>query len=94
MSHLLTTLGITGVLVAFVTAADSNATSTCTFTGSEGHIDVELAKNNCSTIILDSLSVPGNVTLNLENLNDGTNVCTSESNYNMMGISATDLLFA
>lgn len=47
----------------------------CTFTGSDGYLEVNQTKNSCSNIILDSLRVPGGVTLNLENLNDGTTVC-------------------
>lgn len=46
----------------------------CTFTGTDGYLEVNQTKNSCSTIILDSLQVPGGVTLNLENLNDGTTV--------------------
>lgn len=49
--------------------------ASCTFTGSDGYLQVNQTKNSCSTIVLDSLQVPGGVTLNLENLNDGTTVC-------------------
>lgn len=48
--------------------------ATCTFTGSDGYLQVNQTKNSCSTIVLDSLQVPGGVTLNLEDLNDGTTV--------------------
>lgn len=47
----------------------------CTLTGSDGYLQVNQTKNSCSTIVLDSLQVPGGVTLNLEDLNDGTTVC-------------------
>lgn len=52
--------------------------SSCTFTGTDGHSKASEAKSTCSTIILDSLQVPGGVTLDLEDLNDGTTVCHFE----------------
>lgn len=51
----------------------ANDTS-CIFTGPEGYLDVLAAKTSCSDIVLSNLQVPGNVTLNLEGLNDGTTV--------------------
>ncbi|POS68853.1 polygalacturonase 1 precursor [Diaporthe helianthi] len=46
----------------------------CTFSGSDGYLQASQNKKSCSNIVLDSLEVPGGVTLNLENLNDGTTV--------------------
>lgn len=57
-------------------AAD-NTTFDCTFSGPDGYLQISQAKKSCSNIILDSLEIPGGVTLNLEKLNDGTTVCTT-----------------
>lgn len=57
-------------------AAD-NTTFDCTFSGPDGYLQISQAKNSCSNIVLDSLEIPGGVTLNLEKLNDGTIVCTT-----------------
>lgn len=54
-------------------AAD-NTTFGCTFSGPDGYLQISQAKNSCSDIVLDSLEIPGGVTLNLEKLNDGTTV--------------------
>ncbi|CZR54943.1 related endopolygalacturonase C [Phialocephala subalpina] len=48
--------------------------TTCTFSGSSGYSLASKSKTSCSTIVLSSLTVPSGVTLNLEKLNDGTNV--------------------
>lgn len=56
-------------------AAD-NTTFDCTFSGPDGYLQISQAKNSCSNIVLDSLQIPGGVTLNLEKLNDGTTVST------------------
>lgn len=74
----ITTAGVVAFLslsgAALATYVVDNATSTCTFSGSDGYQDVSENKNSCSTIILDSLEVPGGETLDLEDLNDGTTV--------------------
>lgn len=49
----------------------------CTFSGADGYLQASQGKNSCSNIVLDSLQVPGGVTLNLEKLNDGTTVCSA-----------------
>lgn len=67
-------LGLTVVLMQPASALMHRADSACTFTGSTGYSEVSQTKNECSTIILDSLEVPGGVTLDLEDLNDGTTV--------------------
>lgn len=68
-------LGLSRVLASPTVSTAQRADDTsCTFTGSDGYLQVNQTKNQCSTIILDSLEVPGGVTLNLENLNDGTTV--------------------
>jgi len=48
--------------------------TTCTFSGSNGYSQASVSKTQCATIVLDSLTVPSGVTLNLEKLNDGTTV--------------------
>lgn len=48
--------------------------TTCTFSGSNGYSQASVSKTSCATIVLDSLTVPSGVTLNLEKLNDGTTV--------------------
>lgn len=48
--------------------------TTCTFSGSIGYSQASVSKTSCATIVLDSLTVPSGVTLNLEKLNDGTTV--------------------
>lgn len=63
-------------LASGVLAAD-NTTFDCTFSGPDGYLQIAQAKKSCSNIVLDSLQIPGNVTLNLEKLNDGTTVCTT-----------------
>lgn len=55
-------------------AVERRANASCTFTGSEGYLDVLASKTSCSDIVLSNLEVPGGVTLNLEGLNDGTTV--------------------
>ncbi|KAH8662603.1 glycoside hydrolase [Xylariales sp. PMI_506] len=58
----------------FEDAVAKRATATCTFSGSSGYASASASKASCSTIILNSLTVPGGTTLNLEKLNDGTTV--------------------
>lgn len=65
---------LSGVFASPAVVLATRDNTTCTFTGSDGYLKVNQTKNSCSTIILDSLEVPGGVTLNLENLNDGTTV--------------------
>lgn len=67
-------LGLFSGLAQPASALTSRANSTCTFTGADGYLKLSQTKNDCSTIVLDSLQVPGNVTLDLEDLNDGTTV--------------------
>ncbi|KAK7741795.1 hypothetical protein SLS53_004859 [Cytospora paraplurivora] len=66
-------LSLSGALAASA-SNNSTASSSCTFTGSTGYSEVSENKNSCSTIILDSLEVPGGETLDLTDLNDGTTV--------------------
>lgn len=46
--------------------------ATCTFSGSLGYSSASKSKASCSTIILDSLTVPGGVTLDMTGLPSGT----------------------
>jgi polygalacturonase len=48
--------------------------ATCTFSGSLGYSSASKSKSSCSTIILDALTVPGGVTLNMMDLPDDTTV--------------------
>ncbi|KAI0006985.1 glycoside hydrolase [Xylariaceae sp. FL0662B] len=54
-------------------AAKRDATA-CTFSGSDGYSSASASKAACSTIVLSALTVPAGVTLDLEDLNDGTTV--------------------
>jgi polygalacturonase len=47
---------------------------TCTFSGPDGYSSVKASKTACSTIVLSDLTVPGGVTLDLEDLSNGTTV--------------------
>lgn len=58
-------------------ASGALAADNCTFSGPDGYLQISSAKKSCSHIVLDSLQIPGGVTLNLEKLNDGTTVCTT-----------------
>lgn len=53
---------------------DKRAT-TCTFSGSDGASSASESKTLCSTIILSALAVPSGTTLDLTDLNEGTQVC-------------------
>ncbi|KAK7728747.1 hypothetical protein SLS53_009375 [Cytospora paraplurivora] len=46
--------------------------ATCTFSGSSGYSLASKSKSSCSTIILDTLTVPGGTTLDLTGLPDET----------------------
>jgi polygalacturonase len=46
--------------------------ATCTFSGSLGYSSASKSKASCSTIILDTLTVPGGVTLDMTDLPDDT----------------------
>lgn len=46
--------------------------ATCKFTGSLGYSSASKSKSSCSTIILDSLTVPAGVTLDMTDLPDNT----------------------
>ncbi|KAK6079459.1 Polygalacturonase 2 [Seiridium cupressi] len=46
--------------------------ATCTFSGSAGYSSASKSKASCSTIILDALTVPGGVTLDMTDLPDDT----------------------
>lgn len=48
--------------------------SSCTFSGSDGYSSASKSKADCSTIVLDSLTVPAGETLDLTDLSDGTTV--------------------
>lgn len=48
----------------------------CTFTGALGYEAANASKKACSTIVLADMQVPGGKTLNLEDLNAGTTVCS------------------
>lgn len=79
MPSIATTAGVAALLNlsgALAASASNNSTalSSCTFSGSTGYSEVSENKNSCSTIILDSLEVPGGETLDLTDLNDGTTV--------------------
>lgn len=78
IQSLVTLLGVVGGVLSSptpeLTELEPRANTTCTFTGKDGYLQVSQTKSQCSTIILDSLEVPGGVTLNLENLNTGTTV--------------------
>jgi hypothetical protein len=56
-------------------ASSAALAADCTFSGADGYLQASQNKKSCSNIVLDSLQVPGGVTLNLEKLNDGTTVC-------------------
>lgn len=53
-------------------AVEERAAATCKFTGSLGYSSASKSKASCSTIILDGLTVPGGVTLDMTDLSDGT----------------------
>ncbi|KUI56213.1 hypothetical protein VP1G_03614 [Cytospora mali] len=57
---------------ADVARAIEERAATCKFTGSLGYSSASKSKASCSTIILDSLTVPGGVTLDMTGLEDGT----------------------
>ncbi|KUI65491.1 hypothetical protein VM1G_00119 [Cytospora mali] len=57
---------------ADVARAIEERAATCTFSGSLGYSSASKSKASCSTIILDSLTVPGGVTLDMTDLADGT----------------------
>lgn len=46
--------------------------ATCSFTGSAGYSSASKSKASCSTIILNGLTVPAGVTLDMTDLNDDT----------------------
>lgn len=48
--------------------------ATCKFTGTKGYSSASKSKASCSTIILDGLTVPAGVTLDMTDLNDDTTV--------------------
>lgn len=48
--------------------------ATCKFTGSLGYSSASVSKASCSTIILDSLTVPAGKTLDMTGLTEGTTV--------------------
>ncbi|KAK6498386.1 hypothetical protein TWF481_010977 [Arthrobotrys musiformis] len=48
--------------------------TTCTFSGTDGHLSASASKTSCSTIVISALAVPSGVTLNLEKLKEGTTV--------------------
>lgn len=59
-----------------VTAApslDKRATS-CTFSGSKGASSASKSQKSCSTIVLSAVAVPSGTTLDLSDLEDGTEV--------------------
>ncbi|KAH8647375.1 BcPG4, endopolygalacturonase 4 [Xylariales sp. PMI_506] len=55
-----------------VERAIEKRTATCKFTGSAGYSSASKSKASCSTIILDSLTVPAGVTLDMTDLPDST----------------------
>lgn len=57
---------------AEVARAIEERAATCKFTGSLGYSSASKSKASCSTIILDALTVPGGVTLDMTDLEDGT----------------------
>lgn len=57
---------------AEVERAIEERAATCKFTGSSGYSSASKSKSSCSTIILDGLTVPGGVTLDMTDLPDGT----------------------
>lgn len=46
--------------------------ATCKFTGTAGYSSASKSKSSCSTIILDALTVPAGVTLDMTDLPDNT----------------------
>lgn len=46
--------------------------TTCTFSGTNGYSSAIASKASCGTIVLDALTVPGGVTLDLTGLADDT----------------------
>lgn len=46
--------------------------ATCTFSGTQGYSSASASKSSCSTIILDALTVPAGVTLDMTDLPDDT----------------------
>ncbi|ETS73906.1 endopolygalacturonase C [Pestalotiopsis fici W106-1] len=55
-------------------AVARRADTSCTYSGSAGYSSASESKAACSTIVLSALTVPAGVTLDLEDLNDGTTV--------------------
>jgi hypothetical protein len=55
-----------------VERAIQKRTATCTFSGSAGYSSASKSKASCSTIILDTLTVPAGVTLDMTDLPDDT----------------------
>lgn len=48
--------------------------TTCTFSGSNGAAEASSSQKDCATIVLSNVAVPSGVTLELSDLNEGTNV--------------------
>lgn len=71
----------------------------CTFSGSNGYASASKSKASCSTIVLESLTVPAGKTLDLTNLKDGTTVIfegTTKWSYKawagpLLSVSGTDI---
>ncbi|KAI1426661.1 endopolygalacturonase 4 [Xylaria sp. FL1777] len=55
-----------------VKRAIAKRAETCKFTGTAGYSSASVSKASCSTIILDALTVPGGVTLDMTDLPDET----------------------
>ncbi len=55
-----------------VARAIAKRAATCKFTGTAGYSSASVSKASCSTIILDALTVPGGVTLDMTDLPDET----------------------
>lgn len=55
-----------------VERAIAKRAATCTFSGTAGYSSASKSKASCSTIILDALTVPGGVTLDMTDLPDNT----------------------
>ncbi|ORY61445.1 endopolygalacturonase PGa [Pseudomassariella vexata] len=51
-----------------------NTSVSCTFSGSDGYLSANASKTACATIVLSALTVPAGITLDMEGLNDGTNI--------------------
>ncbi|KAI0967338.1 endopolygalacturonase 4 [Xylaria arbuscula] len=55
-----------------VERAIAKRAATCTFSGTAGYSSASKSKSSCSTLILDTLTVPGGVTLDMTDLPDET----------------------